>query len=185
MNRIEAGSVHPMTRGFLIAATVLAATAWAAAPAFAQEAPPETGAEAGAEAAPAGAVIRTAPDQPRSLESWLQQDLKDAEQRSRRTRNALIGTSAAFAVGAVLVGAGASQCQTDPLNTNEWTCNTAGNVLVGIGGTITGLSFVGMLTSGIMLGVANKRKREAERELRRSYYSKRLRWDIPSGRFVF
>lgn len=180
MNLIGAGSVRPMTRESFIAIAVLAA-AWAATPASAQEAAPESEAEA----APAGAVIRTAPDQPRSLEGWLEQDLKDAEQRSRRTRNALIGTSAAFAVGAVLLGAGASQCQTNPVNTNEWTCNTAGDVLVGIGGTITGLSFVGMLTSGIMLGVANRRKREAERELRRSYYSKPLRWDIPSGRFVF
>ncbi len=181
MNLVGAGSVRPMTRRPLIAAAVLCAAAWAAAPASAQDAPPESEAEA----APAGAVIRTAPNQPRSLESWLEQDLKEAEQRSRRTRNALIGTSAAFAVGAILLGAGASQCETKPTNTNEWTCNTAGNVLVGIGGTITGLSFVGMLTSGIMLGVANKRKREAERELRRSYYSKRLRWDIPSSRFVF
>ncbi|MFW2387982.1 MAG: hypothetical protein ACN4G0_06580 [Polyangiales bacterium] len=63
--------------------------------------------------------------------------------------------------------------------------NRAGNVLLPLGGTIAGLSFVGMLTSGVMLGVSNERKREIERDIRRSRYSRLLRWDIPSGALVF
>ena len=102
---------------------------------------------------------------------WLEQDLNDAEDRSRRIRNALIGTSAAFALGAILGGIGASQCQvvSTPGQNDEYRCNNAGDVLVPLGGTIAALGAVGMITSGIMLGVANKRKREIKRDLRRTY----------------
>ena len=124
-----------------------------------------------------------------SREYWWQVDLEEAQQRSRRTKNALIATSAAFGVGAVIAGIGASQCQTVPSSTgasqDELLCNNAGNVMLPLGGAIAGLSFVGMLTSGIMLGVANKRKREIQRDIRRSQYGRRLQWDIPSGGLVF
>jgi hypothetical protein len=70
-------------------------------------------------------------------------------------------------------------------NQDELLCNNAGNVMLPLGGTIAGLSFVGMLTSGIMLGVANKRKREIQRDIRRSQYGRRLQWDVPSGALVF
>jgi hypothetical protein len=42
-----------------------------------------------------------------------------------------------------------------------------------------------MITSGIILGVANKRKRETQRDIRRGYYGRRLQWDVPSGALVF
>ena len=57
--------------------------------------------------------------------------------------------------------------------------------MVPLGGTIAGLSFVGLLTSGIMLGVSNKRKREIQRDIRRGQYGRRLQWDIPSGAVAF
>ena len=119
----------------------------------------------------------------------MEVDLEEASQRSRRTRNALIGSSAGFVVGAIIAGIGVSQCQEVPkeqANTyDSLLCNNAGKVMLPLGGTIAGLSFVGMLTSGIMLGVANKRKRELQRDIRRSQYGRRLQWDIPSGALVF
>ena len=53
-----------------------------------------------------------------------------------------------------------------------------------VGFTIVGLGIVGMLTTGIMLGVAKKRRREIERDYRRSVYGRRLQWD-PSGALRF
>ncbi len=126
---------------------------------------------------------------PVSQQEWLQLDLEEAEERSRRTRNALIGTSAAFAAGVVMFGVGLSQCQTVPSSTSsnedELLCNRAGNVLVPLGGTISFLGFVGVLTSGIMLGVSNKRKRQIQRDIRRGYSGARLQWDPASGGLVF
>ena len=140
--------------------------------------------------AEAGSTLSTgtAPNRA-SQQHWLQVDLEEANERSRRTRNALIGTSAGFAVGAILAGIGLSQCQEVPkeqANTyDSLLCNNAGKVMLPLGGTIAGLSFVGMLTSGIMLGVSNKRKREIQRDIRRTQQSRRLQWDIPSGALVF
>jgi hypothetical protein len=95
--------------------------------------------------------------------------------------------SAAFALGAILGGIGASQCTTftRPNGTEELDCNNAGDVLLPLGGTIAALSFVGMLTTGIMLGVRNKHKREIEREIRRRYTARRLHFDERSGGLVF
>jgi len=113
-------------------------------------------------------------------------DLQEAERRSRVVRNALIGTSVGFAVGVILAGAGASQCTSFVRfdGRNDWVCNNAGDVLVPLGGTFAAFGAIGMLTTGIMLGVRNKHKREVERDMRRRYGS-RLRWDERSGRFVF
>jgi hypothetical protein len=122
-------------------------------------------------------------------EHWLQVDLEEAKERSRRTRNALIATSAAFGLGAILAGVGGSQCQQVPSNLantySDLLCNSAGRTLLHLGGAMMGLSFVGMLTSGIMLGVSNKRKREIQRDIRRGQYGRRLQWDIPKGALVF
>ena len=114
-------------------------------------------------------------------------DLNEAKRRSRVVRNALIGTSASFALGAILGGVGASQCTTftRPNGTEELDCNKTGDVLLPLGGTIAALSFVGMLTTGIMLGVRNKQKREIEREIRRRYTARRLHFDEASGGLVF
>lgn len=121
------------------------------------------------------------------LRPYDQRDLDEAARQSRVVRNALIGTSAAFALGAILAGIGASQCTsfTRPDGTEDWNCNNAGNVLVPLGGTIAGLSAIGVLTTGIMLGVRNKHKRDIEREIRRRYTSRRLHFDEKSGGLVF
>jgi hypothetical protein len=91
-----------------------------------------------------------------------------------------------FGVGIILAGIGASQCQViQRINQDEILCNTAGDVLVPLGAAFLGAGAIGMITSGIMLGVRNKQKREIERDMRRHYYGRRLQWDIPSGRLVF
>jgi hypothetical protein len=130
----------------------------------------------------------TAPPPPSSMyRPYDEYDLNEAKRQSRAVRNALIGTSSAFVLGAILGGVGASQCTTftRPNGTEELECNTAGDVLLPLGGTIAALSFVGMLTTGIMLGVRNKHKREIEREIRRRYTARRLHFDERSGGLVF
>jgi hypothetical protein len=113
-------------------------------------------------------------------------ELEEAERRSRVVRNALIGTSVGFAVGVILTGAAISQCDSIQSfdGSDDWTCNNAGDVLTALGGTFAGLGAIGMITTGIMLGVRNKQKRDIERDMRRRYGSG-LRWDPSSGRFVF
>lgn len=152
--------------------------------AFAQEPDPTSEAEA----SPPPGVITTAPNQTASSRDvWFQEDLAAAKARSKASRNALIGTSAAFAFGAVLMGIGASQCEWVPRfnQPEELVCNNTGDVLLPLGGTFVGLGAIGMITSGIILGVANKRKREIQRDMRRSHYGRRLQWDIPKGALVF
>jgi hypothetical protein len=140
-----------------------------------------------AQAAPPGQVIMTAPGQTSVSQVYFASDLEDAEIRSRRTRNALIATSAVTGLGIILLGVGSSQCEVvegfnDP---DDWVCNNAGDVLVPLGGSFLGAGSIGMITSGIMLGVRNKQKREIQRDMRRHYYGSRLHWDIASSRFVF
>jgi len=173
-----------MTRTSNAVTLVLGAACWIAGPASAQDPSTIPGAEAG----PSPSTATTAPNQTPEAH-WLQVDLEEANERSRRTRNALIATSATFALGAILAGVGATQCEqinsSSVQSYEDLECNRAGDVLLPLGGTIAGLSFVGMLTSGIMLGVSNKRKREIQRDIRRSQHGRRLQWDIPSGALVF
>ena len=182
-------SVRPMNRAttstiLTLSVATLSVISWAATPASAQQA----GASAGGEGATSSPVVTITQKPPPSQEKWMQVDLEEARLRSKRTKNALIGTSVAFGVGAIIAGIGASQCQvlSSPNQYDELLCNNAGNVMLPLGGTIAGLSFVGMLTSGIMLGVANKRKRDIQRDIRRGYYGeRRLQWDVRSSAVVF
>ncbi|MDH3201049.1 MAG: hypothetical protein OEM15_09170 [Myxococcales bacterium] len=148
--------------------------------AFAQETTPQIQTQPGPEAS----VVYTPPGR---YYGYTDYDLEEAERRSWVVRNALIGTSAAFAVGAILMGVGASQCSNVPRfvdGRDDWICNNAGDVLVPLGGTFLGLGSIGVLTTGIMLGVRNRQKRDIERDIRRQYGS-RFHWDERSGRFVF
>ena len=131
-------------------------------------------------------IITTAPSASPSREVWFQKDMEDANARVLKLRNALIGTSVGFAVGAVIAGVGVSQCQTIAVPGQDYDdilCNTAGNVMVPLGGTMAALGAIGMLTTGIMLGVAKKRRRDIERDFRRSAYGRRLQWDASGLRF--
>jgi len=184
MKAASRASVSRMKRATTSAAGVLVFAILASSPVSADEPSPKEEAEPEANVS----IVTTAPNQgASSRDVWFQQDLEEAKARSKRSRNALIGTSVAFGVGAILAGIGASQCQTISTvnNYDDLLCNNAGDVLLPLGGTIAGLAAVGMITSGIILGVANKRKREIQRDMRRSQYGRRLHWDIPSGGLVF
>lgn len=175
-------------RALWIGLTLFGAWAWAAGPVSAQQAPPTANAPPPAPTPPAG-VITATPGQvyAQPAPAYTDYDLEEARERSRRVRVALIATSAAFGAGVIIAGIGASQCDwirrvNQP---DDWICNNAGDVMVPLGGTIAGLAAIGMITSGAMLGVRNRNKREIERDLRRRYYGSRFRWDVESGRFVF
>ena len=177
-------SVPRMSKASTLAAGLLVFMLQAASPVSADE----PSAEAQAEAQVNASIVTTAPNQgASSRDIWFQEDLAAAEARSRRSRNALIWTSAVFGVGAILAGIGASQCQsiTTANNYDDLLCNNAGDVLLPLGGTLAGLGGIGMITSGIILGVSNKRKRDIKRDMRRASYGRRLQWDIPSGGLVF
>lgn len=167
-----------------VSLTLAALSALAAASAAAQQ---SASPAVQAEAAPPAVIITTSPNQTSASQVYFDHDLEEAEERSRRVRVALISTSVVFGVGVILGGAGASQCQyIQGFNqSDQWLCNNAGDVLVPLGGTFAAIGAIGMLTSGIMLGVRNKQKRDIERDMRRHYYGGRLQWDIPSGRLVF
>ena len=106
---------------------------------------------------------------------------EDAQDRSLKARNGLIGSAAAFALGWIFVGVAIPRCA----KTNgALSCTNAGSVHMTIGLGFTSAGAAGTLISGILLGVRNAKKRDLERGLpwRRSA---RFRWDPQSGAFVF
>jgi hypothetical protein len=139
------------------------------------------------EAPPAAMIITTAPNQSSARQVYFQSDLDDLNDGIRRTRIALISTSAVTAVGIILTSIGASQCTY--YNSNyynyPYNCNRAGDVLLPMGGTFLSLGAIGMITSGIMLGVKKGKRRRMQRDMRRSAYGARLQWDVDSGQLVF
>ena len=105
---------------------------------------------------------------------------------ARRSRNVLIGTAAATAVGAALVfPAEANQCNS--LEVAEATgvrCTPGGMAMVVFGYTLLVGGVVGMLTSGIMLGVwKGQLRRSGDRAAHEK--SRAVRWDPAHARFVF
>jgi hypothetical protein len=164
----------------ILLATLITCTALLAADASAQGSSPDIQSQTPSEGA--------APPPPNTLlRPYDQYDLDEAKRQSRAVRNGLIGTSAGFALGVILAGIGASQCSsfTSFNGTKTYTCNNAGNVLVPLGGTFAALGAIGMITTGIMLGVRNKQKRAIERDIRLRYSKRRLRFDEESGGLVF
>jgi hypothetical protein len=139
-------------------------------------------------------IITTLPDQPPatqghsiSTRGYVHPDLEEANRGIRNTRNALIATSAVAAVGMIVGSTAASQCdfiyrfnQRD-----ELICTDRGDALLAAGGTIFGLAAVGMITSGIMLGVRKGKRRRLRRELQNQTYGTRLQWNSESGRLEF
>jgi hypothetical protein len=105
---------------------------------------------------------------------------------ARRSRNVLIGTSAATAVGAALVfPAEANQCNS--LEVAEATgirCTPGGKAMLVFGYPLLFGGIIGMLTSGIMFGVWKVRLRRFD--ARAAYQKSRaVRWDPAGSRFVF
>lgn len=138
------------------------------------------------ESGPAMVTMASGQQSP-STDGWLQENLEDAKLRSRRARNALIATSVVTGVGAALLAVGISQCQLVSTfgQQDELLCNNSGYVLPPLGGTIGGLGAIGMIASGIVLGMSNKRKREIQGHIREAQHGRRLQWDIPRGVLTF
>jgi len=108
--------------------------------------------------------------------------LTDAQDRIRRARNGLIASAAMFGVGWFFLGAAIPRCET---GTNDLlTCSGPGYAHLVVGLTITGSGTIGMIVSGILLGVRKGNERALQRSIRRRGDA-RLRWDPASGSFVF
>jgi len=165
-------------------ASILSLSCLSWSPAAAQQ---DSAPQVQAEVAPSMGIITTPPNQTSARQVYFQSDLDEANEGIRRTRIALISTSAATAVGAILLGVGTTQCEWiyHAYYYDDYVCNTAGNALVGTGATLIGLGSIGMLTSGIMLGVRKGKRRHLQRDMRRSVYGSRLEWDIEEARLRF
>lgn len=161
-------------------ATLISCAALLEGTAFAQDASPDPQAQAMADS------TAPAPSDP-LYRPYDQRDIDEVARQGLVLRKWLIGMSVGLAVGTILVGAGASQCESFSRVTgsNRVACNNAGEVLVPLGATIAVLSAIGMLTSGTMLGIRNKQRREIELEIRRRYSKRRLHFDTNSGGLVF
>ena len=111
----------------------------------------------------------------------------ELQESSRRSRNALIGTSASAVVGAALLFPGlARQCEVISYSDNDQQlqCTTAGKVLTGFGWPLFVGGVTGAVITGIMFGVRKGKLRRLEDRM--AYEKSRaIRWDPASSRFVF
>ena len=138
-------------------------------------------------------VITTLPNQSaagqgytHANQGYLHGDLEEANRGIRNTRNALIATSAVALVGVIVASTAASQCDVIYRfnRPDDLVCTQRGDALIAAGASIFGLAAIGVITSGIMLGVRKGKRRRLNREIR-SQQGARLQWDIESGRVEF
>ncbi len=108
------------------------------------------------------------------------------EKGARRSRNALIGTSAAAVVGTALVfPALANQCFTfNVQGATNIRCTSAGKAMLGIGWPLFMGGLMGVVITGIMFGVRKGKLRRLDDRI--AYEKSRaVRWDPAGSRFVF
>jgi hypothetical protein len=139
------------------------------------------------QSAPPAAAESTAsppPDKRLAYDTYRRDELKRSVPR---TRNALIGTSVSFGVGLALlipVWAG-NHCVTYSTNTTYGrSCDKTGKVLTGIGAPLAWGGSLGMIVSGIMLGVRKGKIRRLDERIMLTS-DRRLQWDVSSSRLVF
>jgi len=118
--------------------------------------------------------------------SYEEYRIQELERGARRSRNALIGTSAAAAVGlALVIPATSGQCDSVVVDgKDDWDCTRAGDALLGVGSPLVFGGLTGAVVSGIILGV----RKGKLRRLNDSFHYPRtraVRWDERSSRFVF
>lgn len=104
----------------------------------------------------------------------------------KRTRIALIATSASLAVGIALVAPAFSgdRCVENSFDNNSYSCTTAGKALLGVGSPFAIVGFWGVIVSGIMLGVRKGKLRRLNERI--AYQSDaKFRWDPYRSKFVF
>lgn len=110
--------------------------------------------------------------------------IQELERGALRSRNALIGTSVAAAVGLALVIPAWGQCEsTDGNGKDEYDCTRAGSALYGVGSPLLFGGLTGAVVSGIILGVRKGKLRRLNDSF--SPKARALRWDERSSRFVF
>jgi hypothetical protein len=114
-----------------------------------------------------------------TLDEELARQLEDAKTRSRRARIGLFAGTGAFVLGIVLAAAWAGKnCSSDG---GAYTCNDdAQPGLIGTGGFFIGSGAITMITSGIMLGVRNKKIRDVQDSIER-HRTASAHWDLESG----
>lgn len=116
------------------------------------------------------------------------------ERRSTRSRHALIATASAAGLGGGMLFAAMSQCdeylelytlESAELYARSRTeCNSAGKILISAGSPLLVGGFIGALTSGIMLGVRNRKLRK-RRSAELAEHERRVRWDPRGSQIVF
>ena len=143
---------------------------------------------------PPNQVITTLPNEslgsqgyPSRTQGYQQYELEEANKGIRNTRNALIATSALGLVGMIVGATAFRHCEFIYYNFNQpddLVCTQRGDALFAAGGTIFGLAAIGMITSGIMLGVRKGKRRRLRREIQ-SQQGAHLRWNVESARLEF
>ncbi len=114
--------------------------------------------------------------------------LEELERKAKRSRNALIGTSVAAAVGLALVlPAASSQCESVEVNgQSSYECTRTGDALIRAGSPLVIGGLTGAVVSGIILGVRKGKMRRLNDSFAASSTKKRaVQWDERKGRFVF
>ena len=112
---------------------------------------------------------------------------RELERKARRSRNALIGTSIAAAVGlAIAIPVAATQCDSveRPDGDDDYECSRTGDALLSISSPLVVGGLTGVLITGIMLGV----RKGKLRRLNDTHGRARMRafeWDDRRGSFVF
>lgn len=131
------------------------------------------------EAAAASAEIGLSGVGSLTLDEELARQLEDAKTRSRRARIGLFAGTGAFVLGIVLAAAWAGKnCSSTG---NDVTCNEdAQPGLIGTGGFFVGSGAITMITTGIMLGVRNKKIRDVQDSIER-HRAASAHWDLESG----
>lgn len=143
---------------------------------------------------PSNQVITTLPNEslglqgyPSPIQGYQQYELEEANKGIRNTRNALIATSALGLVGMIVGATAFRHCEYIYYNFNrpdDLVCTQRGDALFVAGGTIFGLAAIGMITSGIMLGVRKGKRRRLRREIK-SQQGAHLQWNVESARLEF
>ena len=111
--------------------------------------------------------------------------IEELQRTAKRSRNALIGTSVAAAVGlALVIPAASSQCQSVEIDgKSEYECTRTGDTLLRVGSPLVIGGLTGAVVSGIILGV----RKGKIRRLNDTFQPKQraLRWDERTSRLVF
>jgi hypothetical protein len=113
--------------------------------------------------------------------SFDEYQLADAKDRSRRARNALIGTTATLGVGTVFLGFAIPRCEGSE---GRLLCSDSGYFHFTAGITLVGTGALGAIVSGALLGTRN-RKRKSLEDSARQRKGAGLRWDPVLGALVF